>query len=1163
MVIKFGNWCFKFNFLLSCLLTTNLPTVAQVTPDQTLRTQVINNGLNSFIIGGTTVGSSNLFHSFESFNIPNAGVAAFINEPNITNIFARVTGGTPSDIQGLIYAQGTANLFLMNPNGIIFGRNAQLNIGGSFVATTANAIQFPGSAEFSLTSTVTPENTLLSVNPTAFLFNQIANQGINSIENRGVLLVPNNKSLILLGGNIAPTPNSTGDILMDGGELITLGGRVEIGGLSAPGTVGINVNTSNLTLSFPDGIAKTNTSLINNSSVFVPGVGGGDIVVNANNFNLFNDSALFAGILNNQGSVETKVGDISINATGIVTLADDSTIGNSTLGIGDSGNVNIVARSLYLMNGSSIQASAQQGNSGTINIKVDDIVSLSGRGAALPDGSLSPNGILSAVRPRDSSLASLNSNFIVTPTSGKSGGINIQARNLSIADGSFISANNFLADDSGDIKIQADNSVILKDNAFISSLTFGRGNGGILSINTNYLELTNDSQISASTFASGNAGTINIMARDINIDKSFLSSGSSSFLPGIITDVGNTGNINIQTERVRLTNSGLITSISGEIQQSEKIDSGGNINITANDFIEIDTKGATDISTGISTRTFSSSRAGDISLNTKNLILRNGGSITAEAGNNLGGNAGDITINASDSVKLISSNEYFHNIIFTGVANFNANVGAVGNGGELRISTRSLQLTKGIISAATEGIGNSGNITIISSDEVLSNSGVISSVVGAGAVGNAGDIQIQTSKLALTNGSQIDASIRDGGQGKGGNIRIDAADYVLISGADADGFNSFLGANAESGSIGQPGEIIVNTGEFRVGNDGLVSAGTGNSNNGGNITINARVFEAFASGQVLSLTSSSGKAGNITINATDSITVSGVDADGVNSAISAGTLIDSTGDGGTISLSTTNFNLGNEAGVLTRSGGSGNAGDVKITARGDFNINKGFVSARTEQAGGGNIDITAKNINLRNNSDIRTDVASGNGRGGNISLTADIIIALEDSDILAFAPEGQGGEIRFNTRAVFSDALYNTRQVSPDRNSLNSLLNNSRSDINATGTISGNIIGVPDISSIQNGLTELQGNLIDTNALIANSCIARSPNQEGTFIITGTGGLPTRPGEVAASSYPTGDVQGVMNHSAASSWKKGDPIVEPQGVYRLANGNLVMSRECS
>jgi filamentous hemagglutinin family protein len=1144
---SYFQWWLRLGLFLGLTCTTNLKALAQVTADQTLGTQVTDIGLYSVIQGGTTVSNTNLFHSFGSFNIPNGGAAFFLNDPNLTNIFARVTGGTPSDIQGIISTQGTTNLFLMNPNGIIFGRNASLNIGGSFVATTANAIQFPGGAEFSLTSPVAPENTLLSVNPTAFLFNQIANQGTNSIENRGYLIVPNNKSLILLGGHVAPTSNATGEILIDGGTLVALGGRVEIGGLAAPGSVGINVDGNNLSLTFPDSVARTNISLINDSIVFASGAGGGDIVVNANSLSLLNSSAIFAGILNNQGNPETKAGDISINATGIVTLAENSGIGNSSLGIGDSGNINIVSQSLHIMNGSSIQATALQGDSGTINIKVDDAVSLS------------TSQINSNVRPRDSSVSPLQSNLLGTPTRGKSGGINIQARNLLVVDNSLISASNFLADDSGDIKIQADNSVILNNSASIFSSAFDQGNAGNLSIITNRLDIRNDSLIGATTFGTGNAGNIDINARDISIDKSFISGSASSFQTAI-TNIGNAGNINIKTENISLTNGGSVLSTSGGIEQGKTIGYGGNINITATELIEIDPKGATDTSTGLSAKTYSGSRAGDILLNTKNLIVRDGGVITVETFNNWGGNAGNITIYASDTIKLVSSNINLYSRISTGVSAFNDSAIAVGNGGDLKIITGNLQLTNGLISAATFGKGNAGNITIFSNDGVVMDDGVIRSLVGAGAVGNGGDIQIQTPKLSLTNGSQIDASIRTGGEGKGGTIRIDAADSVIISGADADGFLSFLAADAERGSIGQPGEIIVNTNYFLLEKSGLVSTATFNSSNGGNITINTGIFEALTGGQIFSSTGSSGKAGDIIINARDSINISGVGPDtGFISAISAGTLTDSTGNGGTVFLSTTNFS--NEAGVNTRSRGRGIAGDINIIAKGNYNANNGFVSARAEQSGGGNINVTARNINLRNNSDIRTDLSSGNGKGGGISLTADTIIALEDSDILAFAPEGQGGDIKFNTRAVFSDSLYNPRQTSTDRNSLQSLINNSRSEINATGTISGNIIGVPDISYIQNGLTELQGNPIDTNALIANSCIARSPKQEGTFIITGTGGLPSRPGEAVASSYPTGDVQNISNN-AVSFWKKGDPIVEPQGVYRLANGNLVMSREC-
>jgi large exoprotein involved in heme utilization and adhesion len=493
----------------------------------------------------------------------------------------------------------------------------------------------------------------------------------------------------------------------------------------------------------------------------------------------------------------------------------------------------------------------------------------------------------------------------------------------------------------------------------------------------------------------------------------------------------------------------------------------------------------------------------------------------------------------------------------------NFRVTLTNDAGDITLNTKLLQVTNnGQILASTFGSGNAGDITIYSSDAVVINNGIISSSVEIGAVGNGGDIQIQTPKLSLTNGGQIDVSVWRGGRGESGNIRIDATNSVIISGVNANGFASLLAANAELGSIGKPGEIMVNTDYFLIEKGGFLSTGTYNSNNGGSITINTRIFEALTGGQIFSSTGGSGKAGDININATDSINLSGVDANSGSTAIFAGTLTDSTGGGGQISLFTTNFSLSNNAGVITRSLGRGVAGDINITASNNFNANSGFINARAEQSSGGNINVNARNINLQNGSKIRTDLSSGNAKGGNIFLTADTIIALEDSDILAFAPSGQGGYITFNTRAVFSDSFYNSQPTSSDRNSLESLINNGQSNINASGSIAGNIIGIPDISFIQNGLTELQNNPIDTNALIANSCIARTPKQEGNFIITGTGGLPTRPGEAMASSYSTGDVQNVSNNSTANSWKKGDPIVEPHGVYRLDNGELVMSREC-
>lgn len=201
--------------------------------------------------------------------------------------------------------------------------------------------------------------------------------------------------------------------------------------------------------------------------------------------------------------------------------------------------------------------------------------------------------------------------------------------------------------------------------------------------------------------------------------------------------------------------------------------------------------------------------------------------------------------------------------------------------------------------------------------------------------------------------------------------------------------------------------------------------------------------------------------------------------------------------------------------------------------------------------------ITADNILLRGDSDIRTNVVTGSNNGGNITITADSVIAFDDSDIFAFAQDGQGGDINLDTPAYFGENFtLNSLTSNPD-----DLNNNSRADINATGAVSGEV-SIPDVSFIQNSLAELQDNSINTDELVANSCVVRSRQNNGKFIITGTDSLPLRPGNAEMSEYPTGEVRSVPDNNN-SGWQPGDPIIEPQGVYRLTNGKLVLSRECS
>lgn len=146
---------------------------AQITPDATLgaKRSLINSGVSNGLprdqIEGGAIRGINLFHSFYQFNVGEGQSVYFHNPAGIENIISRVTGGSPSDIRGTLgVSGGTANLFLLNPSGIIFEPNARLDVGGSFVATTANAIQFGTQGFFSSSDRLPPS--LLTVNPSAF-----------------------------------------------------------------------------------------------------------------------------------------------------------------------------------------------------------------------------------------------------------------------------------------------------------------------------------------------------------------------------------------------------------------------------------------------------------------------------------------------------------------------------------------------------------------------------------------------------------------------------------------------------------------------------------------------------------------------------------------------------------------------------------------------------------------------------------------------------------------------------------------------------------------------------------------------------------------------------------------------------------------------------------
>lgn len=391
---SWGYWQFKPVLFLTLLLL-NLFTdkvLSQSTPsniqaDDTLgseSSQIIQNfqGQPIEVITGGAIRAINLFHSFKEFNVgKQRGVYFFNSNGRIQNILTRVTGGNRSEILGTLGTFGNSkpNLFLINPNGIIFGENARLNVQGSFIATTANDVQFGNQGFFSATNPEAPSS-LLTINPGALFFNRI-NQTVSIQNNSGLLRVPDGTSLLLVGGNVR----------MDGGVAIANGGRVELGGLASAGTVILNEDGKNISLSFPENVERSNVFLSKGASVSVLS-GGGAIVqepplsaiaINSKNLELREGSALSASITGSLGSQDTKAGDIVINATESIVLdggrIDSTLLTPDTQGRG--GNIEISTGNLTIGNNGNISVSSSgKGNAGNVKIEAkNEVVSDSGQ----------------------------------------------------------------------------------------------------------------------------------------------------------------------------------------------------------------------------------------------------------------------------------------------------------------------------------------------------------------------------------------------------------------------------------------------------------------------------------------------------------------------------------------------------------------------------------------------------------------------------------------------------------------------------------------------------------------------------------------------------------------------------------------------------------------
>ncbi len=637
--------CFAFTTgLCTGLVLLSGNAFAQVIPDGTLPTSVTSpNNLNFAIDGGSRSGN-NLFHSFGQFSVPTGGSAVFNNATDIQNIFSRVTGGTISSIDGLIQANGSANLFLLNPNGILFGPNAALNIGGSFIGTTANSIKFADGVEFSAVNANGSPLLTISV-PMGLQFGQNPGAIVNRAQPPGDYLgyspiglqTQPGQTLALIGG----------DVLIEGSGLTAPDGHIELSGVGSDSLVKIEPDSLGWKFSYDQvrefaDIALTQASVLNAS-----GFGSGSITVQGRNISLADGSSVSVDT-----SGELPGGDVLFQASDLLQLTDAYIYPTSLEGAtGRGSNVTIAAQTLRLLDGSQIGANTLgAGDAGNLTVRTTDL-ELLGR---------SGGGVIA--------------NASLIGSTGNGGTLTITTQRLKMQDGSLIAVSTVGVGNSGNLNIVASESVqvsgtnrsgrrptSLLAGVGLQGQSFGAtGKAGNLMITTEHLSVTEGGQVSAATYENSDAGNLIVKANLVDVSGRSVKTGDPSRVTSTSIKNFAAGSVTLQANQLRVQDGAEVSVSALGTGQS------GSMSIIANS-IQLDTAG----------KLRAEANAGDqgnITIDTTLLQMRRGSSITTNAGGTA--NGGNITISAP---------------IILGLENSDIVANAIkGQGGNITITTQGM-----------------------------------------------------------------------------------------------------------------------------------------------------------------------------------------------------------------------------------------------------------------------------------------------------------------------------------------------------------------------------------------------------------------------------------------------------------------------------------------
>ncbi|WP_162008591.1 filamentous hemagglutinin N-terminal domain-containing protein [Thermochromatium tepidum] len=1032
---------------------------------------------------GSTRGA-NLFHSFQRFDIPTGHQATFTGPDQIQNVIGRVTGGQTSHIDGTLRSTvGQADVYLINPSGVVLGPNARVDVPAALHLSTADELRFSDGSRYSASDPAGSTLTLAAPESFGFLAPQPASL---TIEGSQLELKPGKAATLTAGDvGIVGTSERRASLKAPGGEV-----RIEA----------IGDRVGQVSVSTPTKQPGSGRLSLDQAQIETSGAGGGRIQIRAGEADLRATSIL----TDNTGAIDASAG-IDILVSGRLQLRDQTGVSSDALSMGDAGSVSVNADRLELLNGSWISSSTYaQGAGGEVHIQAGS-VRLDGFG--VPDQF---TWIASGAAPG---------------SSGEAGRVSLTVAGLlEVLNGALISSSTWGVGKAGGVTISA-GSLRLDDfgmdqftGIWSDTNTDSGGDAGTVSLRVaGLLEVLNGAAISSSTQGSGQAGGVTISAGSLRLD----GLGAPDRFTGIASQAipgssGEAGTISLTVEGLlEVLNGAEISSSTGGLGQA------GEVTISAGS-LRLDGLGAPNQATGIATQASegSSGEAGTISLTVEGLLeVLNGAQISSST---FGlGKAGEITI-AADSIRLDGLGALNQ---FTGVVS-SASSDTSGDAGRVSLTVEGLLevLNGAVISSSTWGVGKAGGVTISAGSLRLDGLGAPDQFTGIASEalldssGEAGTVSLSVDELLeVLNGAEISSSTF--GLGKAGEVMISAGSMRLDGLGAPDEFTG-IASRAGRGSSSDAGRVSLTVdGLLEVLNGARLSTSTLATGDAGDLSIKARHLLILGpdSGAVsAAYSSATGQVGNLVIE-TDTLSL----ADGGILSIEAQQTVTDPGQVSadrTLKVKANRFWL--DGGVVVASStGNVPAAAIQIQADELRLANDSRITTEAAQADAGPISIGGGRLWLAD-SLITTSANGAVGDGGDIKLTPEYLI-LDGGFIQAntAAVGARGGDIRIDTRALIaSQSLVEIGGA--ERQTFTAESGRNIIQAAAPGGEQGTIeVTSPDLD-LTSALVPLASPFSDPDELFTDLC--RTLNEAGasSLVERGYGGLPPAPAPTAISFTP-------------------------------------------